>query len=151
MADLSHPPVEFADVVDAYRCEDGNYQRSPPAELAMQAAASASFSAASSLCGEPCRTDPSPALRPVFFWMSTTADSNSSAELPPSLKVRRTRSTSSRRYGCGKYVNVARAIRPPLLGFSIEKTLTQHRRADFLGFSGGQGGGVALLQGSGQG
>ncbi len=38
-----------------------------------------------------------------------------------------------------------------LLGFSIEKTLTQHRRADFLGFSGGQGGGVAVLQSSGQG
>ena len=35
-------------------------------------------------------------------------------------------------------MNVARGMRPPLLGFSIEKTLTQHRRADFLGFSGGR-------------
>ena len=29
-------------------------------------------------------------------------------------------------------------MRPPLLGFSPRKTLTQHRRADILGFSQGQ-------------
>ena len=73
----------------------------------------------------------------------------------PRPKARRTRSTSSRRCGCGKYTNVARLMCVFRQGFSkvrdfstenpnptplggivkvfFRKTLTQRRHADFLG------------------